>query len=90
MSILYGKTNANDKGMNIVSNEQIQVNNSTNSDSKNLTISGIPYTTDVPTSNYSPTESLFRFVVLYESQKASITQYEGYWYIFVQDPSNPQ
>ena len=53
----------------------------------NYLAGGIPYLTTAPTADNTSGRMLF--VVLYESQKASTTQYEGYWYIFVQDPPTP-
>lgn len=50
---------------------------------------GIPYITTAPTADNPNANERIILVVLYESQRASTTQYEGYWYVFVQDPPTP-
>lgn len=53
----------------------------------NAIAEGIPYLTTAPTSDN--TNGKIILVVLPESQKATTIQYEGYWYVFVQDPPTP-
>lgn len=54
-----------------------------------LNINSIPYSTSAPVADYTPSEPGFKIVVLYQSQEASTTKYDGYLYIFIEDPPTP-